>query len=116
MGEALESALSSLRTAITESEAVITHDPLPEVCANQLQLSQVLQNLLSNAIKYRNRDRTPKIHIGVAKMPGEWNSTISETGKVLTGLCEPDFRSVSPAPQAGRSRYRDRIVAVQTYR
>jgi PAS domain S-box-containing protein len=81
MGEALESALSSLRTAITESEAVITHDLLPEVCANQLQLSQVLQNLLSNAIKYRNRDRTPKIHIGVAKMPGEWVFTISDNGQ-----------------------------------
>ena len=81
MGEALASALISLRTAIAESEAVITHDPLPEVRANQLQMSQVLQNLLSNAIKYRNSNRTPEIHISVSKMPGEWIFSVQDNGQ-----------------------------------
>lgn len=81
MGEVLESALSSLRTAIAESEAVITHDPLPQICANQLQMSQVMQNLLSNAIKYRNGERIPEIHIGVARMPGEWVFSVKDNGQ-----------------------------------
>src|SRR5580700_5194177 len=60
--DALRHALSNLRGAIEESGALVTHDPLPEVLADEMQLVQLFQNLVGNAIKYQNPG-IPKIHI-----------------------------------------------------
>ncbi|HTE89329.1 MAG TPA: response regulator, partial [Terriglobales bacterium] len=49
---ALQHALTNLSQAITENNAVITHDPLPPVVINEVQLTQLFQNLVANAIKY----------------------------------------------------------------
>ncbi|MCA9241155.1 MAG: hypothetical protein KDA37_13185, partial [Planctomycetales bacterium] len=59
-----ELALDNLEIAIRESNARITHDPLPKVLADEGQLTQVLQNLIANAIKYRSQ-AAPTIHVGV---------------------------------------------------
>ena len=40
--------------AIEESGAVVTHDPLPVVLADETQLIQLFQNLVGNAIKYQS--------------------------------------------------------------
>ena len=44
----------NLRGAIEESGAVVTHDPLPTVLADEMQLIQLFQNLVGNAIKYQS--------------------------------------------------------------
>ena len=41
----LRRALANLQTAVQESGAAITHDPLPTICADALQLLQLFQNL-----------------------------------------------------------------------
>jgi PAS domain S-box-containing protein len=51
---ALRQALQNLRGVIQESGALVTHDPLPTVKADEVQLIQVFQNLVGNAIKYQN--------------------------------------------------------------
>jgi PAS domain S-box-containing protein len=61
---AIENALANLRGAIEESGAIVTHDTLPHVMADEMQLVQVFQNLIGNAIKYQNSG-TPRIHVGV---------------------------------------------------
>ena len=43
--EALQQALMNLRGAIEESGALVTHDPLPTVLADEMQLIQLFQNL-----------------------------------------------------------------------
>jgi len=48
----LDQTLADLQVAIEESGAVVTHDPLPTVMADDLQLGQVFQNLIANAIKF----------------------------------------------------------------
>src|SRR6202034_1810127 len=50
--DALEQALVNLRATILESGAVVTHDVLPNVMADETQLTQLFQNLVGNAIKY----------------------------------------------------------------
>ncbi|BBD65636.1 multi-sensor signal transduction histidine kinase [Nostoc commune NIES-4072] len=65
----LEQAIANLQIAISDSKAIITHDPLPEVMADVTQLIQVFQNLIGNAIKFC-RHQQPQIHIGVAKPNG----------------------------------------------
>jgi PAS domain S-box-containing protein len=58
----LEQVLANLKLAVDESEATITHDQLPTVMADPIQLAQLFQNLVGNALKFR-RDVPPKIHV-----------------------------------------------------
>jgi light-regulated signal transduction histidine kinase (bacteriophytochrome) len=67
--DALQQALANLRTLIEVTGAVVTHDSLPAVCADETQLVQLFQNLVGNAIKYRGTE-VPKVHISAA-MDGE---------------------------------------------
>lgn len=60
----LQDALSNLHVAITESNAVITSEPLPKVWGDATQLTQLFQNLIANAIKFR-REIPPNIRIRV---------------------------------------------------
>lgn len=63
---ALSLILDNLQLAIEESGAVVTHDPLPEVMADPVQLGQLFQNLIGNAIKFRGKE-APRIHVGVER-------------------------------------------------
>ncbi|MDZ8238893.1 MAG: PAS domain S-box protein [Nostoc sp. ChiQUE01a] len=73
---ALSLALSNLYVAIAESEAIITHDPLPKLLADKTQMVQLFQNLVGNAIKFR-RQKPPQIHIGVLTTEREVEGELS---------------------------------------
>jgi PAS domain S-box-containing protein len=62
MGEVLDSALFNLKVSLEESGAVVTHDPMPWLVADEGQLVQVFQNLIGNAIKFRRPEVAPRIH------------------------------------------------------
>ena len=66
--DALDQALANLHGAIAESGAAVTHDPLPMVLADGIQLVQLFQNLIGNGIKYQ-RAGVPRVHVAVS-----WNS------------------------------------------
>jgi light-regulated signal transduction histidine kinase (bacteriophytochrome) len=67
----LKTTLKNLQIAIEDSQAVVTHDPLPTVNADATQLGQLFQNLIGNAIKFRG-DRRPAVHLSAAKNGQEW--------------------------------------------
>ena len=71
--------LSDLQISITETNAEITHDPLPELLADDIQIASLLRNLISNAIKFRS-EQPPKIHIGVQKGEKYWTFSVSDNG------------------------------------
>ncbi len=75
----LERALANLRATIAESEAVVTHDPLPTVEGDPTQLVQLFQNLIGNAIKFRGTE-PPRVHIGAERHDGEWRFTVRDNG------------------------------------
>lgn len=75
-----EEVLETLTSSVQDASATITHDPLPEVRGDQTQLTQLLQNLLSNSLKYRRPEVPVRIHIGVEKICGEWQFTITDNG------------------------------------
>jgi len=79
LGEVFEKVSSNLSLAIADSSAAITHDPLPEIHADPLQMTQLFQNLLGNAIKFRS-ERPLKIHIGAVKKEGEWVFSVQDNG------------------------------------
>ncbi len=88
----LEIALMNLKTAIKESGAVITSDPLPTITVDESQLIQLFQNLVGNAIKYRRKNETPRIHIQ-AKSISDNETKIEEMTSEKIGLqskpCNP---------------------------
>ncbi|HEX2896714.1 MAG TPA: ATP-binding protein [candidate division Zixibacteria bacterium] len=75
----LGEVLANLKASIDSNNARITHDPLPMIVADKLQLSQVFQNLLGNAIKFKG-DQTPAIHIGVNKRDNDWLFYVKDNG------------------------------------
>jgi PAS domain S-box-containing protein len=78
--EALQAALMNLRGAIDESGAQVTHDPLPGVMADEMQLTQLFQNLVGNAIKYQ-RAGVPTVHVSAARSGEEkWLFSVKDNG------------------------------------
>ena len=77
--EVLASTLDDLTSAIAESSAAVTHDPLPTVMADGVQLHQLLLNLIGNAIKYRS-ERPPRIHVSAHREFGFWHFTVADNG------------------------------------
>jgi light-regulated signal transduction histidine kinase (bacteriophytochrome) len=78
---ALQRTLDVLSGAIADSGAIVTHDPLPAVLADELQLLQLFQNLLGNAIKYQRTGGVPRVHIS-ARRDGHsrWLFSVSDNG------------------------------------
>jgi light-regulated signal transduction histidine kinase (bacteriophytochrome) len=77
----LRQVLANLQVTISESAAVVTHDPLPTVLADDSQLVQLFQNLIGNAMKFRN-ERAPEIHIGAEPADDEsyWRFFVRDNG------------------------------------
>ncbi|MGH7771240.1 MAG: GAF domain-containing protein [Candidatus Binatia bacterium] len=75
----LNKALTNLKAAIEQSDAVVTHDSLPTVMADGTQLAQLFQNLISNAVKFRNQD-PPLIHVSTQRNGKEWVFSLRDNG------------------------------------
>jgi PAS domain S-box-containing protein len=75
----LKEALGNLSIAIEESGAVVTHDPLPILVADNSQLRQVFQNLVGNAIKFR-QEKPPHIHISAERKHRHWLFSVRDNG------------------------------------
>jgi light-regulated signal transduction histidine kinase (bacteriophytochrome) len=78
-GAVLKMALDNLARSVEESGAVITHDPLPTVTGDEVQLTQLFQNLIANAIKFRGRE-TPRIHVSAEKQGPQWIFAVRDNG------------------------------------
>lgn len=80
--EVLKDALYNLSDSINESGTLITHEKLPQVYGDKVQLVQVFQNLIGNAIKFRKADSIPRIHIKVKEdsEKNEYLFSVSDNG------------------------------------
>ena len=75
----LNSTLRYLDGGIESSQGVITHNPLPNVVAEEYLLTLLFQNLVGNALKYR-KDETPRIHISSTLNGKQWILSVSDNG------------------------------------
>jgi len=77
---ALNDALVNLRGAIEERDALVTHDPLPSVRADAMQLVQLFQNLVGNAIKYQGPG-VPRVHVSAVRCGNrKWMFAVKDNG------------------------------------
>jgi len=72
-------ARDNLMKAIEESGAVVTHDPLPMVLGDEVQLIQLFQNLVANAIKFRSQESL-QIQVSAERRGPEWVFAIKDNG------------------------------------
>lgn len=81
---------TNLKTSIKDNNATITHDPLPEIYANDQQMVMLFQNLIGNAIKYRSQ-KDPEIHIHLKKNEGKLHFKVQDNG---IGINEQYFERI----------------------
>ena len=77
--EVIEQVFLILKISIDENHAVITHDLLPTITADEKMMVQLFQNLIGNAIKYKGKE-TPKIHISSHRKGNEYVFTVKDNG------------------------------------
>lgn len=77
--QVLDLALANLMMPISEHQAVITSDPLPQVYADATQLTQLFQNLIGNAIKFCS-ETPPRVHIQAQDQKEEWLFSVQDNG------------------------------------
>ncbi|MBN1675965.1 MAG: substrate-binding domain-containing protein [Kiritimatiellae bacterium] len=73
------SVLDNLATVRADTRAAITHDPLPALRGDEVQLGQLFQNLLANAIKFRGQE-PPAIHVCAREEEREWVFSVRDNG------------------------------------
>jgi light-regulated signal transduction histidine kinase (bacteriophytochrome) len=75
----LNQSLNNLKVAIDENGALVTHDSLPTVMADNPQLVELFQNLIGNAIKFRGTE-PPRVHISAGRNGNGWTFSVRDNG------------------------------------
>jgi len=76
----METALTQLQGLIEQTKAVVTHDALPAIEADQGQMVRLFQNLVGNALKYRKPDVAPAIHVSAQQEGSMWIISVKDNG------------------------------------
>ncbi|MCB0032701.1 MAG: PAS domain-containing protein [Anaerolineales bacterium] len=79
VAEVLAAVKRDLGPLLNENNVTITHEPLPALTADPVQISQLLQNLLTNAVKFRS-ERPPHIHITAEEQADKWEFRVTDNG------------------------------------
>jgi len=77
--EIVECAITNLQVEIEKSRAIVTHDQLPTLLADHIQLIQLFQNLIGNSIKFQ-REEPPRVHVSAEHKEIEWVISITDNG------------------------------------
>jgi len=75
----LAGAKASIQPEIDQNGAVVTHDPLPELCCDPNQIGYVFASLMENAIKFR-RERRPEIHVSATAQENAFVFSVRDNG------------------------------------
>jgi light-regulated signal transduction histidine kinase (bacteriophytochrome) len=75
----VDRAVSNLKAAMEESGATVTHDELPTLIADPLQITRLFQNLIGNALKFRGKEK-PKVHVSAERDDNEWILSVRDNG------------------------------------
>ena len=87
MEAALCQALLCADKQITGRGAIVTHDPLPQVCGDFEILTKVLHHLIGNAIEFCGTP-SPRVHISSRREDVDWIFSVQDNGPGI----EPEFQ------------------------
>jgi signal transduction histidine kinase len=77
---ALEDTLKDLEVRIEDCGATVTHDPLPTVRGDPVQMRQLLLNLIGNGMKFQVSKQKPTVRISAARAGAEWRFGVRDNG------------------------------------
>jgi signal transduction histidine kinase len=97
----LANVLDSLKADLSANGAEVTHDPLPTVTGDPVQLAVLFQNLIANAIKYRSAV-PPKIRLSVASEQEGWKFSVRDNG---VGIDPADSHRIFDLFQRGQGSH-----------
>jgi len=102
-GAVIGYALDNLQQAIAEKGATVTHDELPTIMGDEVQLTQLFQNLIGNAIKFQGEE-PPQVHVGVLREGSGWLFSVRDNG---IGIAPEHFERIFQIFQRlhGREEY-----------
>ena len=72
-------ATANLQVEIEKTGAIVTHDPLPTVFSDDIQIIQLFQNLIGNSIKF-HKEEPPRTHICAEQNEKEWVFSVCDNG------------------------------------
>jgi len=72
--------LKNLQAALEEKGAEVTHDPLPTVMADGIQMGQLFQNLIGNGVKFQGEGVRPHVHVSVEEKGDDWLFSFKDNG------------------------------------
>ena len=76
---AFDRAVADLKRSIEDTGALVTHGPLPSICADATQIAHLFQNLIGNAIKYRS-STVPQVQVAAVQQGKEWVFSVRDNG------------------------------------
>lgn len=79
LNSVFQTVVDNCKTAIAESDAIVTSAPLPRITGHEPHFVQLFQNLISNALKYRG-DNPPRIHVSAEPHNGQWRIAVRDNG------------------------------------
>ena len=79
-GRLVDEIASDLAVAIAEGGASVTHDDLPTVYADPVQLRQLFQNLIANGLKFQRAGVPPHVHVSATPGAGKWTFDVRDNG------------------------------------
>lgn len=78
--EALSDTLKDLEIRIEDCGATVTHEALPTVCADPVQMRQLLLNLIANGMKFQPPERKPAVNVSAAREGRQWRFGVRDNG------------------------------------
>lgn len=80
-GESIVCAVQeNLKTLLDTNKVKFTHDKLPELYGNPVQIQRLMQNIVVNGIKYQPEGNTPEIHVSAKENAEQWCISIQDNG------------------------------------
>jgi signal transduction histidine kinase len=76
---AVDQAVSSLRTIIEEAKGKVTHDELPTVKADPIQIAELFSNLFANSVKFKS-EQPPAVHVSAKQDGDKWVFSVKDNG------------------------------------
>jgi PAS domain S-box-containing protein len=80
----VEGTWAQLWSAHRLADASLTHDALPTIIADPIQIDQLFQNLVGNAVKYRRADVSLQVHVSaelrLLDAGAEWAISVRDNG------------------------------------
>ncbi len=91
----VKEVMNDLEMRIHEANAIVTVGAMLSVRGNYTQFMQLFTNLISNSIKYRNKERSPVVHVSSRRLEnGDYEITVQDNGvgfdeKFVNQIFEP---------------------------